>query len=184
MIKLFFASFIIFAAIFAQAGKVALVGDSYGKHEIKLIINQAVVSPEVTYLFENCGGTVPIDRLDQFSLLIIATAVATPTTSQDLGKLHKWVAKGGHLILIQSAALSLIGNKGKAAKDNEMKWSGFTASGSVKNTYEAKVLVPGSPLLAGLQIPSDKTFLGATYQFTPAANMQNVIGSGSYYLLF
>ena len=182
MIKLFFSSLIIFAAIFAQAGKIALVGDGFGKHEIKLIINQAVVSPEVTYLYENCGVTVPMDRLDQFNLLIIATAVATPVTSQDLDKLHRWVAKGGHLILIQSAALSLIGNKGKAVKDNEMKWSGFAASGTVKKAYEAKVLVPGSPLLAGLQIHSDKTFLDATYHFTPAANMQNVIGSGSYCL--
>ncbi len=105
MIKLFLSSFIIFAAVFTQAGKVALVGDGYGKHEIKLIINQAVVSPEVTYLYENCGVAIPIDRLDQFSLLIVATAVATPVTSQDLDKLHRWVAKGGHLILIQSAAL-------------------------------------------------------------------------------
>lgn len=182
MIKLFLSSFIIFAAVFTQAGKVALVGDGYGKHEIKLIINQAVVSPEVTYLYENCGVAIPIDRLDQFSLLIVASSVATPVTSQGLDKLHKWVAKGGHLILIQGATLSLMGNNGKAVKDNAMKWSGFAASGSVKNTYEAKVLVPGSPLLAGLQIPSDKTFLGATYHFTTTANMQNVIGSGSYCL--
>ena len=61
-----FAAFMLTVSA-AEAGKpVALVGSSYGVHEIKLIINNAiVVSEEETYIYKNCGTDVPVSELNK-----------------------------------------------------------------------------------------------------------------------
>lgn len=148
-----FAAFMLTVSA-AEAGKpVALAGSSYGVHEIKLLINNAiVVSEEETYIYKNCGADIPVSELDKYSLLIIATSVDKALTDAEMGKLKEWVLNGGNLMLIQASPQSLCGGADGLQKRKLLSWAGIQSVKSLKDGAPAKVAHAESPLLKGVEL--------------------------------
>ncbi len=136
-----------------EAGKpVALVGHSYGIHEVKILINKViVVSEEETYVYQNCGGNIPISELDKYSLLIVATSVSKALTDDEMEKLKSWVTNGGNLMLIDFAPISLCGGRDELQKKKLLSWAGIQSVRSVKAGISCKVIKTDAPFLKGVE---------------------------------
>jgi hypothetical protein len=137
-----------------ETGKpVALVGSSYGVHEIKLLINNAiVVSEEETYIYKNCGADVPVSELNKYSLLIIATSVDKALTDGEMEKLKGWVLSGGNLMLIQGAPAALCGGTDGLQKKKLLSWAGIQSVKSLNTAVPCKVTHAESALLNGVEL--------------------------------
>src|SRR4051812_26966421 len=142
--------FCLMAAGFAPPGgpgrkPPALVGGSYGRYEIKTILNNALMELEDRqYLYENCGDVVPVARLNEFALVIVATAVEAPLEDPDFRRLEEYVTGGGHLLLIGGAPESLLGSAPKETRDSRLGWTGL---GKAQKAAKCSVLIPDHRLL-------------------------------------
>jgi hypothetical protein len=129
---------------------VALVASSYGKHEVKVIVNNVLIaSKEREILFEDLGEEFPTADLDKYGLVIVATAVKTPLDEAGFAKLEAWVKGGGHLLLIQGAGNSLMG-AGAASKPTPLGWAGVGRAQSARNLEGCEVMALGHPALRGV----------------------------------
>jgi hypothetical protein len=162
-----------------NAGKVGILGHSYGRYDVKLIINRVLVSKGGTVLYENLKTTVPVDRLKDFSLIIVCTATSKALTADEMKKLQEYVTNGGHLILIQAAPRVLVGGWGPLKK-GALKWAGIKYIEFHKKGLQTTVLKSDSELLKGAKMSPAPPWLKAGYTCQPTPEMQNIIGTKKY----
>ncbi len=150
-------------------GEVILVGTSYGHHETRLLINQVAVSDERIYRHENAGEDIPFEKLPGCSLLVLATAIKTPLSAEQMQTLRQWVENGGNLVLISHIART-------ASPPKTWGWAGFSNYlVTTRDAFPVKVMNRNSPLLNGLQLPEGELFKGGA-AFVPEASMDVVLG--------
>ncbi len=137
-----------------ELGKpIALVGNSYGVHELKMLINNAIViSEEETYVYQNRGTEVPISELDNYSLLIVATSVSKSLTDEEMEKLKEWVMKGGNLMLIQYAPIALCGGADGLQKKKLLSWTGIQCISNIRGGAPCEIIQPESVLLKNVKM--------------------------------
>lgn len=151
------------------AGNVILVGASYGRSETRLLINRVAVSEEQIYRHENAGEDIPFEKLPDCSLLVVATAVKTPLSDEQMKTLQQWVENGGNLLLIAHVARTM-------APLNTWKWAGFSNfTVARKEGFPIGVVNRASPLLNGLKLPEGELFSGSA-AFVPEPSMDVALG--------
>jgi hypothetical protein len=107
----------------AQTSKpIALVGASYGNNEVRSIIHNVLsTSADQQYLYEKFGDTIPVSKLDQFSLIIIAHSIAEPLTQKDNDTISEYIQNGGHILLVNNAPRFMA----KTIGADNMTWYGI-----------------------------------------------------------
>ncbi|MCC7518995.1 MAG: hypothetical protein IT578_07415 [Verrucomicrobiae bacterium] len=168
----------------AQTKPVALVGASYGRYERKAIANNVLLaSKEREILFEDRGDEFPVDDLERYSLVIVATAVTTPLDAAGFAKLETWVRGGGHLLLIRQAPNAMMG-AAASSKTPPFEWAGFRRAQSFQSPEEVEVLEGGHRILKGVfdeaDLRSEKKpqwMAAPNVLAVPFADMENLIGN-------
>lgn len=151
-----------------RGGEIILAGSAYGRHETRLLVNQIAVSEEKVWRHSLAGDDIPLDRLPECSLLVVASSVQTPLAPGQMQRLQEWVGNGGNLLLIAQAARSL-------APAEQWRWAGFSQFRVISKGYPVTVVDPASPLLAGLALPTGELFSG-TAAFVPEPALQVALG--------
>ena len=155
--------FSVFIAIISSlllcAGNVSICGSGYGRHDIKMIINRALVRQNITYQYTNIGEFPDYAKYKNSKVLIICSSSSKKLTPQEMTQLKSWVSNGGTLLLMGRAINSLA-----VAKD--WKWSGLSHVTNAKE-YEVRALEPDSPILKGFKYLPFKDVLGS--RVTPPA---------------
>ena len=128
------------------AGNVSICGTGYGRHDIKAIINRALVRQDVTYQHTNIGEFPDYAKYRDSKVLIICSSITKKLTPKEMEQLKSWVSNGGTLLLMGRAINSL-----GSVKD--WKWSGLSHVTNAKE-YEVKALEPDSPILKGFKLLS------------------------------
>jgi hypothetical protein len=178
------ATFLYPPSAFAQRKPVALVASSYGRYEVKVIVNNVLLaSKEREILHEDCGEDIPLADLDKYGLLIVATAIKTPLNEEGFARLEEYIRKGGHLLLIQDAPSSMMG-AAASAKVPPFAWAGFARSIYHKTPQECELLQPEHRILKGvfdeaaLKAGKKPEWMArASVLALPKGDMENLIGS-------
>ena len=160
---------------------VALVGNSYGVHELKILINKAVViSEDETYVYQNCGTEIPVSELDKYSLLIIATSVSKALNNDEMEKLKLWVTNGGNLMLINAAPLAVCGGREELQKTKAFAWAGILNTRNIRNGIQCRIMNAEAPLLKGVKIDDVKTWPENVNNIADISTpMETIIGDAS-----
>jgi len=151
---------LLFHAQTAVAKPVCVVSNSYGTHEEKVFIKKALtISSELEYLYESHGAFPPMDKLDNYSLVVILHSTERPFTNQECNIMQKYLESGGHLLLGGFAARSLAREVGAA----NIPWIGIKTVVAGKGA-KAEVLKPEHPFLKGaFDTVSSPQWLASTY---------------------
>ncbi len=154
---------------------IAITGNSYGRHEVKILINNAiVVDQSETYVYKSFEGELPLDELNQYGTLIIAHSLKTPLDDSAMKKLKNWVASGGTLILMNHAPNGICGGPAKLIKDQMLAWAGIKSIAS-RGSDDCKVLVQDHEIMKGIETG----WLGKVVPLAVVEPpMQSVIGNG------
>lgn len=125
---------------------VAIVGASYGKYECDNFIKNALtISADLEYLYERRGDVLPVADLAKYSLVVVAHSTATPLSVDDAAAVRKYLEGGGKLLLINTAAQSLV----KDLPADKSPWPGIQRVGSARPPAQCAVLAPNHPFLTG-----------------------------------
>ncbi len=141
------------AAVLLSGGNVSICGTGYGKHDIKAIINRALVRENVTYQYTNIGEFPDYAKYKNSKVLIVCSTSSKKLDPQTTEQLKSWVSNGGTLLLMGRAINSL-------APAKDWKWSGLSHVTNAKE-YEVNALVPDSPVLKGFKFFPFKDVLGS-----------------------
>jgi len=172
MKKTWFVLAAVLTALTVSAGNVQLCGSSYGKHEIKLLVNKAVVREGVIYQHQIVGENIDFKKLPDCKVLIVASSVSKKLTPEEMTALRKWVTDGGHLVLICRAVNGM-------ASVKDWKWAGITNVRVLKK-YEVLAVDPASPLLKGIPAKQDQALFGNEVLAVPvSAPMKIIAGNGN-----
>lgn len=154
---------------------IAVSGNSYGVHEIKILVNNAIViSQSETYVYKNFQGELPLDELDQYGTLIIAHSLKAPLDAAAMKKLEKWVSSGGTLILMSHAPNMICGGPAGLVREKKLAWCGIESIVS-GGADDCRVLIPGNDILRGIETSWTGT---AAPLAVVAPPMQTIIGNG------
>ena len=169
---------------------VALIGASYGRYEVRILINNAMVqSKKETYLYKDCRNIIPWDELDKYGLVIVATSVKKAANLEQIEKLKKYVEGGGHLMFIHSIARNICGGWANLQKGKWLQWAGIKTVTTAKKGMDVKILDTANPLLKGVfpeafkegETPAWPVPVHGLYMVIPP--MRVVVGKGKYALL-
>lgn len=169
-----FAPLLLLLPVLLRGGEIILAGSAYGRHETRLLVNQVAISEQLVWRHSLAGDDIPLDRLQDCSLLVVASSVQTPLAPGEMQRLQEWVGNGGNLLLIAQAARSL-------APAEEWRWAGFTHFRVVSKGYPVTAVDPASPLLAGLELPAGELFSGNA-AFVPEPTLQVALGGPGHCL--
>ena len=159
------------AALAVSAGNVQLCGNSYGVHEIKLLINKAVVREDVIYQYQKTGDCIDFTKLPDCKVLIVASSVSKKPTPEEMATLRKWVMDGGHLVLICRSVNGI-------ASVKDWKWAGITLVRVLKK-YDVFAVDPASPLFKGIKIEKGRPLFQNEVLAIPVSEPMKVIaGNG------
>lgn len=159
------------AAVLLSGGNVSICGTGYGTHDIKAIINRALVRENVTYQYTNIGEFPDYAKYKNSKVLIVCSTSSKKLDPQTTEQLKSWVSNGGTLLLMGRAINSL-------APAKDWKWSGLSHVTNAKE-YEVKALVPDSPILKGFKFFPFKDVLGS--RIKPPAKA--ILGDGKTTLI-
>lgn len=159
------------AAVLLSGGNVSICGTGYGTHDIKAIINRALVRENVTYQYTNIGEFPDYAKYKNSKVLIVCSTSSKKLDPQTTEQLKSWVSNGGTLLLMGRAINSL-------APAKDWKWSGLSHVTNAKE-YEVKALVPDSPVLKGFKFFPFKDVLGS--RIKPPAKA--ILGDGKTTLI-
>lgn len=84
---------------------IALVGDSYGVHEVTSITRNILDHED--WVFEARGRFLPVEEFEKYALVVIATSQERPYTSKEHDAIKRYLEQGGRLLLIQQAPLHM-----------------------------------------------------------------------------
>ncbi len=154
---------------------IAITGNSYGRHEVKILINNAiVVDQSETYVYKSFEGELPLDELNQYGTLIIAHSLKKPLDDAGMKKLENWVASGGTLILMSHAPNGICGGPAKLIKNQMLAWAGIKSIAS-RGSDDCKALLQDHEIMKGI----GTEWLGKVAPLAVIAPpMQPVIGNG------
>jgi len=93
------------AAWAADPRPIALIGVSYGRAEIHSI-TEAILLPQ-ELVFKDFGGWMPIEDIDQYGLVIYATAADRTLTEPEIQKIGAYLKSGGQVLFINMVPYSL-----------------------------------------------------------------------------
>ena len=168
----------------AQTSKpIALVSASYGNYEIRSVIHNVLsTSEDKQYLYEKFGDKIPISKLDQFSLIIIAHSMAEPLTQEDNDAISRYIQNGGHILLINNAPRFMA----KTIGADNMTWSGIKYVSGHRNGELCNVMEEENNLLKGVfNSRPDPTWLkGGVMATVEPDGMRNIIGTTNGVCLF
>lgn len=159
------------AAVLLSGGNVSICGTGYGTHDIKAIINRALVRENVTYQYTNIGEFPDYAKYKNSKVLIVCSTSSKKLDPQTTEQLKSWISNGGTLLLMGRAINSL-------APVKDWKWSGLSHVTNAKE-YEVKALVPDSPVLKGFKFFPFKDVLGS--RIKPPAKA--ILGDGKTTLI-
>jgi hypothetical protein len=133
------------SALFGQEGKpIALVGDSYGSHEVTSIIRNILDHED--WLFEQRGTFLPAEEFKNYSIVVIAHAQERPYTAQEHALIREYLENGGRVLLIQQAPKSLADDLSAGAF---FKWFGMKQS-RIREIDPAEAVIANDKVLAGV----------------------------------
>lgn len=161
----------IISSLLLCAGNVSICGAGYGRHDIKAIINRALVRESVTYQHTNIGEFPDYEKYKESKVLIICSSSSKKLDPQSTQQLKSWVSNGGTLLLLGRSINSL-------APAKDWKWSGLSHVTNAKE-YEVKALEPDSPILKGFEFFPFKDVLGS--RIKPPAKA--ILGDGKTTLI-
>ncbi len=169
--------FICLCTIFnLDAGGVGILGHSYGRYDVKLIINRVLVGKGRTVQYENLKTTLPVDRLKEFNLIIVCSSAAKALTADEMKKLQDYVTEGGHLVLTQAAPRELAGGWGPLKK-GAFRWAGINYIEYTRKGLPAKVLKPDSKVLENVKLTPEPLWFKTSHVCQPGTAMENIIGT-------
>jgi len=159
--------------VWAEPRPVGLAGASYGNHETRSIIRNALtISDDLEYVFENRGDSIPPEEFNKYSLVILSHSVAQPLTAPGDAAVRKYLEDGGHLLLVNNAPNSL----GKDLGLENMKWFGPKRVQWQRKAVPCKPLKPDHPFLKGVFGQEQPKWLEAPMLADPAPGFEAVIG--------
>jgi hypothetical protein len=161
----------------AEDGKpIALVGASYGVHEVKSIIRNVLsASRENQYVYKTLGDSINVADLNEYSLIIIAHSIKKPFTDADSKAMEAYLKSGGHLLLINSAPRSIAGKSNTQA----VSWLGMKRVSWHRKGLPCKAIKADHPLLTGVfeDNPAPKWLNGSLLAFVKGGDMKNILGT-------
>jgi hypothetical protein len=158
----------------ASAKPVCVVANSYGIHEARIFIKQALtISSELEYLYDHHGTFPPIDQLNNYSLVAIFNSTERPFTSQECDLMQKYLESGGHLLLGSFASNTIAKEVGAA----NIPWLGVKSVTMAGGLQE--VLKPEHPFLKGVfdTISSPQWLTSAYLGIVGSPSFETIIGT-------
>ena len=125
---------------------VALVADSYGKHDVTSIIR--TIFDYEDWHFENRGTFLPADEFSKYSLVIVSHAQSAPYSAEDHRRIEAYLNEGGRILLIGSAPKSMYE---KETQRDARAWIGFDIRRTRPEEAGAATLA-SDPLLEGVPV--------------------------------
>jgi hypothetical protein len=124
-----------------EAKPVALVGDSYGRHDVRSI--QRNIFDREDWHFEERGGFLSPEEFGDYSMVVIAHSQERPFTTEEHGLIKQYLEKGGNLLLLNQAPRRIVDEESKEAG---REWMGFDAE-RIKPIDPANAHISEDPIL-------------------------------------
>lgn len=147
LLGLGFALFLVWVAPAWADRPIALVGEGYGRIEVKSIIEHVLngMLPQMTY--EDCGEFLEASEFPKYRLVVIAGMNATRTyTSDETVQIENYVRQGGKLLLIHQAPKMFSVTDANKSRDAAYL---FGRSYYIREAQEASVFQPEAKILEG-----------------------------------
>jgi len=99
---------------------IALVGESYGRHDVRSIIRNILDRED--WHFEERGGFLPPEEFSNYSVVVIAHSQERPFTSAENARVREYLQNGGNILLLNQAPRRMVDAE---SKDAGRDWMGF-----------------------------------------------------------
>lgn len=151
---------------------IALVGDSYGIHEVTSITRNILDRED--WIFETRGRFLPAEEFEKYALIVISTSQERPYTAEEHRIIRKYLEQGGRLLLIQQAPRHMA-DAGSA--DALYEWLGMKQQG-IKSLAPEEAMIAQDPVLLGIT-GRPSWIAGEQGVGNLADDVQVLIGSGT-----
>lgn len=127
---------------------VALVGDSYGRHEVTSLTRN--IFDREDWVFEDRGTFLPAEEFSRYSLVVLCHSLARPYTRQEQEVIRTYLENGGRVLLLNQVGRTLSDAESEGAC---REWMGFTLRRG-KALDPGLVRVADDPVVRGVGKPS------------------------------
>lgn len=141
------------ATLHAGPQEVAFAGSSFGRSEVKSILENVVGRMPDGVHYVEFGDAIPAEEFKNFGLIVIATGVSTAYTPDEAAIIENYIREGGRLLLIHQAYRSIREAEGMNRKSDLShfeSWLGPGRSTFFRTPVECTVNTPDDPLLTGV----------------------------------